>query len=81
MECTYGTPVHSISHRTPVVLTLLSELLRKEEKPMETDAVKTGTAPGEGKYVCLKCGEYVHVKEAEELPKCPTCGEDSYTKV
>ncbi len=48
---------------------------------METDAVKTGTAPGEGKYVCLKCGEYVHVKEAEELPKCPTCGEDSYTKV
>ena len=48
---------------------------------MEVEEVKAGTAPEEGKYMCLKCGEYVRIKEGEKLPKCPTCGEDSYAKM
>lgn len=41
---------------------------------------KSGDKPGEGGYICLKCGETVILeKDDDALPDCPKCGGNDYS--
>ncbi|MFW5652607.1 MAG: zinc ribbon-containing protein [Planctomycetota bacterium] len=33
-----------------------------------------------GDFVCDNCGEKVHVKKGESIPKCPNCGNATYSE-
>lgn len=41
----------------------------------------TGEKPGIGAYKCMKCGEVVHLDDADDtLPPCPKCNGTEFTK-
>lgn len=41
----------------------------------------TGEKPGIGTYVCLNCGEKVHLDDADDtLPLCPSCGGTNFKR-
>lgn len=38
-----------------------------------------GTTQPEGDYICNNCGTHVELDKLNVLPKCPTCGNNSFT--
>ncbi len=43
--------------------------------------ILAGETPGAGDYRCLKCGYIITIADGEELPICPMCGFEQWSKV
>jgi hypothetical protein len=44
------------------------------------ESVTTGTLAGTGSFRCEGCGFVVTLEAADELPPCPSCGGDEFTR-
>jgi len=40
----------------------------------------TGQTPGAGSYECLRCGKVVQLDDDEQLPRCPHCKQQSFSR-
>jgi predicted RNA-binding Zn-ribbon protein involved in translation (DUF1610 family) len=60
------------------------DLMRLKEKWAEQMAqlLRVGDAVEAGAYECVRCGDVLHVHEAEAvLPPCPSCGGELYRRI
>lgn len=45
---------------------------------IDADNLTAGTTPGSGTFFCASCGSQLSLRENDELPECPRCGEGEY---
>jgi hypothetical protein len=44
------------------------------------DSFDAGTIPGSGTYFCASCGSQLSLRESDQLPECPRCGESAFQR-
>lgn len=44
------------------------------------NVVKTGEAPGKGKYHCTNCDQMIELSSGDTMPPCPRCSNTEFTR-
>ena len=60
--------------------TQLEWLKLRLQAQAERPSYKTGEVVAPGAFVCLKCGEEIHLHKAGHLPPCPKCAATGYRR-
>ena len=60
--------------------TQLEWLKLRLQAQAERPSYKTGEVVAPGTFVCLKCGEEIHLHKAGHLPPCPKCAATGYRR-